>query len=78
MKTKTFEQEFQGRIAELVDRAYKAGVTLSHICRETGIARATPDRWREHTPKTITLVDQIEAAVVKAEKAAAAKPPATV
>lgn len=72
MSTKTFEVEFQARLANIKQRAEEAGVSLTSICRETGVARATPDRWLANTPNTIKLLDKLEAEVVKAEKAAAA------
>jgi len=69
MSKESFEQQFRQRLDEIIDRGEKIGFTLSHICRETGISRATPDRWRKCLPKTIELVDQMDAAVTAAEQA---------
>lgn len=69
MRTNTFEDEFRERYESIVSRGNKIGFTVTHICRETSIARATPERWRKRTPKTILLIDQMDKAVTKAEKA---------
>lgn len=64
---KSFEQVFIQRLDSIIQRGEQVGMTLTHICRETGIARATPDRWRKEAPKTIALLDKMEAAVAAAE-----------
>lgn len=66
----TFEDEFKRRLDDLVERAKAAGMTVSALCKKTGTARATPDRWRKQAPLSIKLVDKLEAEVVKAEQAA--------
>lgn len=67
----SFEAQFQARLDDIERRGKEQGLTLTHICRDSGVARATPDRWRVDTPKTITLVDELEAVVVAAEQKAA-------
>ncbi len=57
MTMNTFEDDFRDRIAAIERDAAEIGETWSSICRATGISRATPDRWRAATPKTITLLD---------------------
>ncbi len=64
----TFEEEFNRRLSDIVKRGEKQGLTLTHICREAGVARATPDRWRAKAPLSVTLVDKMEAVVAAAEK----------
>lgn len=66
----SFEAEFHNRIENIIQRGKAVGMTVTMLCKETDIARATPDRWRKCAPKTIKLVDQFEAKVSAAEKAA--------
>lgn len=66
----TFEEEFNRRLNDIIKRGEVHGLTLTHICREAGVARATPDRWRAKPPLSITLVDKMEAIVAAAEKKA--------
>lgn len=66
----TFEEEFNRRLSDIVKRGEAQGLTLTHICREAGVARATPDRWRAKAPLSVTLVDKMEAVVAAAEKSA--------
>lgn len=61
----TFESEFRRRIESVEAQAAEIGETWSSICRETGISRATPDRWREQAPNTVVLLDRIEAYIKK-------------
>lgn len=63
-----FEKDFLDRFESIVARGAKIDFTLTHICRATGIGRATPERWRKKTPMTVRLIDEMEAAVVQAEK----------
>lgn len=69
MSEKTFEGEFKSRISDIKKRAKAAGTSMTALCQDTGIARATPDRWTLRTPKTIKLIDELEQALVKAERA---------
>lgn len=71
--SKSFEQTFNERVDDIIARGEKVGLTVTHICRETGIARATPDRWRKECPKTIKLVDKMDEVVSAAEQAAKRK-----
>lgn len=66
----SFEKLFQDRLDTIVERGRAVGLTLTHICREAGTARATPDRWRAKSPLTITLVDKMEKVVADAERGA--------
>lgn len=69
MSEKTFEGEFKRRINDIKQRAKAAGTSMTALCQDTGIARATPDRWAQRTPKTIKLIDELEQALIKAERA---------
>ena len=66
----SFEEAFEKRLSSIEERGHKVGLTLTHICREAGVARATPDRWSKEAPKSIRLVDELEAVVIRAEQAA--------
>lgn len=66
----SFEKQFQDRLDSIERRARVAGVTLTHLCRESKLSRATPDRWRAEAPQSIKLVDKLEAALVAFEKEA--------
>lgn len=63
---RTYQDEFKARIAALEKHAIEAGLNLTEVCRQAGVSRATPDRWRKRTPKTIALVTQMEAIVAAA------------
>lgn len=69
MSKNTFEAEFQRRIDEIKRRAAAAGTSITALCQSTKIARATPDRWQQKAPKTIRLVDELEAELAKIELA---------
>ncbi len=63
----SFEEAFYERVDKIVQRGKAVGLTITDICVQSGVARATPDRWREKIPLTITLVDKMEKAVSAAE-----------
>lgn len=60
MVDQNFVQVFNDRVDQLEARAKRVGLTLTSICRETGVSRATPDRWRKQTPKTVQLLAEME------------------
>jgi hypothetical protein len=66
---KNFQQLFYAHLNDLEHRAHAVGLTLTDLCRESKVARATPDRWRKNLPKTIQNVCDLEAVVLKAERA---------
>jgi hypothetical protein len=70
----TFAAELQSRLQSIEARAKATGSNLTQICKKTGIARATVERWRYRAPQSVSKVDELEAEVVRleAEKAAAA------
>ena len=67
MEKKTLAQEFKERTADILARAKQGEISLNQICRGAGAARATPDRWAIRVPKSITLVDDIEAELTRLE-----------
>ncbi|MGE4340238.1 MAG: hypothetical protein AB7E55_30440 [Pigmentiphaga sp.] len=70
--SKPFNEVFLERLDNIEKRAHacEPPLTLTHICRNAGIARATPDRWRKKPPKSIELLERMETVVADAEKAA--------
>lgn len=67
MNSKTFEKQFREKLDEIESRAKEVGLNMTTICRETGISRATPDRWKRQLPKTVRLVTAMEEVVEKRE-----------
>jgi DNA-binding IclR family transcriptional regulator len=65
----TFETDFQARLASIEQRAKAAGSNLTQLCKRSGIARATVERWAQRAPQTITKVDELEAEVAAIEAA---------
>lgn len=66
----SFEAEFNRRVDAIIERASKVGMSVSQLCKRSGAARATPDRWRSNTPLTVRLVDKFESVVAEAERKA--------
>lgn len=55
-----FTDVFRQRIEKIEADAKAVGLNFTSICKEAGISRATPDRWKRSTPKTIKLIQAIE------------------
>lgn len=70
---KNFVDAFKDALAGIEAGAKKAGSSITEICRETGISRTTPDRWKENPPITIELVAKMQDAVNRKLKNAARK-----
>lgn len=68
----TFTAEFERRLDEIETRAKAAGSNITQICKKSGIARATYERWRHRAPQTIAKVDELMAEVESIERARAA------
>lgn len=66
----TLAESFSTRLRELEARAKAAGSNLTQVCKKSGIARATVERWMDRPPQTITKFDEIEAVVSQLEAAA--------
>lgn len=56
----SFEDVFRKRIEKIEADARTVGLNFTSICKEAGISRATPDRWKRSTPKTIEIVQRME------------------
>lgn len=61
----TFGQVFSERIDKIEGDAKASGINMTVVCREAGISRATPDRWRRKLPKTIEIIDKMEKVVAE-------------
>lgn len=57
---KTFTEVFRQRVEKIEADAKEVGLNFTSICKEAGISRATPDRWKRSTPKTVKLIQKIE------------------
>lgn len=64
----TYTEDFKKRIEKIEVEAKATGQNLTSICKEAGISRATPDRWKKSVPKTIAIITHLEA-IVAAHKA---------
>lgn len=65
----TLQEIFKARLEQLRADAASNDISLSCLCREAGMSRATPDRWKVEPPNTIQLFDSLEAALKKRLKA---------
>lgn len=64
---KNFQEVFYRYLDDMERRAHAVGLTLTDMCRESNVARATPDRWRKSVPLTIKNMCDLEAVVKDAE-----------
>ncbi len=65
---KNIEVVFNDALSQLEADAKAAGSNLTEVCREAGVSRTTPDRWREKPPATIVTLKKLQDVV--AEKVA--------
>jgi len=70
---KSFEKEFHARLLAVKNKARELGTSLTAVCQEAGVARATPDRCAIRAPKSVQLIDKLEAALDRILKGQAAK-----
>ena len=63
--TTTFTDAFRERIEKIETEAKACNLNFTSICKEAGISRATPDRWKRSTPKTISIVTRMEEIVAR-------------
>lgn len=55
-----FDDVFRRRIEAIEADAKAVGLNFTSICKDAGISRATPDRWKRSTPKTIRIITKME------------------
>lgn len=64
---KGFQEVFYSHLDDLELRAHKLGLTMTDLCSRSGVARATPDRWRKSLPSTVRCMIDLEKVVIDAE-----------
>lgn len=57
------KKQFEEALDRLEKEAAAIGLSLTSICRATGVSRATPDRWRKETPMTIEILASMQKVV---------------
>lgn len=67
-----FTEDFRATVSAIEEEAKECGLNWTSICKEAGLSRATPDRWKKKTPKTIEVVTKMQQIVAR-HKAASAK-----
>lgn len=69
---RNFTEVFTEALTQLERDAKAAGSSLTAVCREAGISRTTPDRWKERPPATVATLARLQEVVAdKAAKKAA-------
>lgn len=63
-----FSKVFNDRLDDIERRALRVGSNLTAVCKEIGISRSTPDRWRREMPRTIQIIEQMDQCVFRKEK----------
>jgi hypothetical protein len=58
-----FVNTFHEALDQLEVDAKDVGLTLTSICRDTGVSRATPDRWRKKVPNTVKILSDMQKVV---------------
>ena len=56
---------FKDLLRQIEADAKAVGLKWTAICKEAGLSRATPDRWKKKTPNTVALVTKIEEIVAR-------------
>lgn len=64
----TFAAEMARRLKDMEARAKAVGSNMTQVTKNTGIARATFERWQQRPPQTIAKLDEMEAEVQKMER----------
>lgn len=70
--TASFSAAFSDALKNIEARAKAAGSNMTQVCKKTGVARATYERWRQRPPQTVAKVDELIEEVERLEKAKAA------
>lgn len=66
---KDISAQFKEAVSKLETDAKKVGLTITSICRETGVSRATPDRWKREVPTTVQLLARMQDVVERKKRA---------
>ncbi len=68
----TLTEIFNARLSNFEKRAKAVNSSVTEVCRNTGIARATYERWGFRPPGSVTKFDQLEAELARLEAEAGA------
>lgn len=71
----TFAQEMNNRLKDIEARAKAVGSNMTQVCANTGIARATVERWAKRPSQSVTKLDELSAEVLRLERLASAATP---
>lgn len=63
-----FGKVFDERLRAIEADATACGLNWTDICREAGVSRATPDRWKKHRPNTVLLIEKVEKVIERHKK----------
>lgn len=69
---KNFITVFNDTISQLEQDAKAAGSNMTEVCREAGISRTTPDRWKAKPPATVAIMANLQGIVAAKAEAKAA------
>lgn len=69
----SFSETFAEKLKEIERRAKAVGSNMTQVCKATGVARATYERWNHRPPQTVAKVDELMEEVERLEQAAKAK-----
>lgn len=64
----SLERDLTQRMLDLKRRSEACGSSLTGICRDTGVARATVERWADRAPQTIKIFDRLLERVQELER----------
>lgn len=70
MSENTFTEEFNSRFEGIKQRAAAVDMTITDVCREARVSRATPERWKKTIPLTIRILDRMNDVVAAKEESA--------
>lgn len=55
-------------INALKARCAAAGTNITAVCEAANVSRSTVERWKKNPPKSLRILDALEAEIQKAEK----------
>lgn len=69
----TFAETMREKLRSIEKRAKAVGSNMTQVCKNTGVARVTYERWRDRAPQSVAKVDVLDQEVARLEREAAAK-----
>ncbi len=55
-------------IKSLKARCAAAGTNITEVCREAGVSRSTIERWKQKPPKSLQILNSLEAKLAEHER----------